>query len=92
MPAVSKHQQHLFALVHAYKKGVLKDVSPRVKEIAAHISDTDADHFAATNTRGLPERVKKASTQFWLSQVLRKYANHRSHAETLNLIARIAPL
>lgn len=59
MPASSKSQQKLFGMVHAYKNGKLKDAPDKVKEVAKHISDTDARHFAATKRKGLPE--KKAS-------------------------------
>lgn len=61
MPASSKSQQKLFGMVLAYKNGKLKDAPDKVKEIAKHISDTDARHFAATKRKGLPDRVKKAS-------------------------------
>jgi hypothetical protein len=56
-------------MVHAYKKGLLKDAPDRVKQIASHISDTDAVHFAETKTKGLPEHVKSAkclNTALWL--------------------------
>ena len=63
MPAVSKSQQRLMAMVHAYNKGDLKDPPKKVKEVASHISDKGARDFARTKTSKLPERKneKKAS-------------------------------
>lgn len=59
MPALSKSQQRLFGMVHAYKKGKLKKAPKKIKEIAKNISDEDAKDFAKTKSRDLPE--KKAS-------------------------------
>ena len=59
MPAKSKSQQRLFGMVHAYQKGELKDASKEVKDIAGDISKKDAEKFAETKHKGLPNRVKK---------------------------------
>lgn len=62
MPARSKSQQRLFAMVHAYNKGELHCGSRLRKRIAAlskRISDEDARHFAETRHTGLPERTEK---------------------------------
>ena len=59
MPAESKSQQQLFGMVHAYQKGMLKNPSPKIKEVAEHISKKDAKDFAATKTKHLPVHVKK---------------------------------
>ena len=59
MPAKSKSQQRLFGMVHAYQKGELKDASKEIKDIANSISDEDAEDFAETKHKGLPNRVKK---------------------------------
>lgn len=59
MPAKSKSQQRLMAMVHAYKNGKMKKAPEKIKEIAKNISDTDARDFAKTKHEGLPE--KKAS-------------------------------
>lgn len=64
MPALSKSQQRLMGMVHAYKNGKLKKAPKKVKDVARHISDDDARDFARTKTEGLPE--KKAS---WLSDM-----------------------
>ena len=59
MPAKSKSQQRLFGMVHAYQKGELKKPSKEIKDIASSISDKDAEDFAETKHKGLPNRVKK---------------------------------
>ena len=56
MPARSKSQQRLFGMVHAFKTGKLKRVSKKIREIAKHVSDEDAKHFAETAHDGLPEK------------------------------------
>lgn len=43
-------------MVHAYQKGKLKHAPAKVREIASHISEDDAKHFAKTRHDGLPER------------------------------------
>ena len=60
MPAKSKAQQRLFGMVHAYQKGELKDASKEIKDIAKSISKKDAEDFAETKHKGLPNKVKKA--------------------------------
>lgn len=56
MPARSKSQQRLFGMVHAYQKGKLKNAPEEVRNIARSISDEDAEHFAKTKHKGLPEK------------------------------------
>lgn len=46
-------------MIHAYQKGDLKDASPSVKKAAKNIDPDDAEHFARTKHKGLPEKVKK---------------------------------
>lgn len=57
MPAVSKQQQKLFAMVHAYQTGKLSadKVDPRIKRIAKHISSTDAKKYASAVHSDLKE-------------------------------------
>ena len=38
----------------------MKNATGKIKEVAEHISQTDATHFATTKTKKLPNRVKKA--------------------------------
>ena len=61
MPSESQSQQRLFGMVDAYKKGKLKKPSPKIKEVAEHISAKGAHDFAATKHTGLPDHVKKSS-------------------------------
>lgn len=66
MPAKSKSQQRLFAMVHAYNKGEFhgsRSLRSRVASLASHISDEDARHFAKTPRKGLPERVGNKETK-----------------------------
>lgn len=61
MPAVSKSQQRLMGMVHAYQQGKLNTKSidagllAKVKEIARGMKDKDAKKFATTKHEGLPE-------------------------------------
>ena len=59
MPAKSKSQQRLFGMVHAYQKGELDNPSKEIKDIAKSISKKDAEDFAETKHKGLPNKVKK---------------------------------
>lgn len=58
--AVSRDQQKLMGMVHAYKKGDLKNPSPKVKEIAKGMSDKEAKKFAKTKHRDLPKKVDES--------------------------------
>ena len=63
MPARSKSQQRLFAMVHAYNKGELhcgRQLRKRIAALSKHVSDEDARHFAETPHAGLPEHVDGA--------------------------------
>ena len=78
MPAVSGSQQRLFGMVHAYKKGKLKKAPKKIKEIAKHISDEDAEHFAKTKHKGLPEK-KAETTDDIETKARRHYPEEGSH-------------
>jgi len=52
-------------MVHAYQKGRLKHAPAKVRRIARHISEEDAEHFAKTKHDGLPERVEKKKKDDW---------------------------
>jgi len=60
--AVSTSQQKFMGMVHAYKKGEMKNASPEVKKAAKEMSDTEAKKFASTKHEGLPKRVQKEET------------------------------
>ena len=66
MPARSRSQQRLFAMVHAYNKGELhcgRSLRKRVVDLAGRISDDDARDFARTKHDGLPERKEEKKAQ-----------------------------
>lgn len=58
MPSKSKSQQRFFGMVHACQK-TGDCASPEVKKVAGDISYKDADEFASTKHKGLPEKKKK---------------------------------
>jgi len=60
--AVSTAQQKFMGMVHAYKKGEMKNASPEVKKTAGEISGTEAKKFASTKHKGLPKHVQKEET------------------------------
>jgi len=60
--SVSTAQQQFMGMVHAYKKGEMKNASPEVKKAAKEMSDTEAKKFASTKHKGLPKHVQKEET------------------------------
>jgi hypothetical protein len=56
--AVSKKQQKFMGMVHAAKKGD-KPASPEVAKAAKGMSGKEAEKFASTKHKGLPEKKKK---------------------------------
>jgi hypothetical protein len=58
MPAKSKAQQRFMGMVYAVKKGEMKAPSPEVARAAASMSKGDAEDFASTKHKGLPEKKK----------------------------------
>jgi hypothetical protein len=60
--AVSTAQQKFMGMVHAYKKGEMKNASPEVKKTAREMSDTEAKKFASTKHKGLPKHVQQEET------------------------------
>ena len=57
--AVSKSQQRFMGMVHAKKKGEMKDGSEKVDKAAASMTGKDAEKFASTKHKGLPEKKKE---------------------------------
>jgi hypothetical protein len=58
MKSVSKSQQRLMGMVHTYQKHGGK-ASLEVKKIAASMDPEDADDFASTKHKGLPEKKEE---------------------------------
>jgi hypothetical protein len=71
MPAKSKAQQRFMGMVHALQKGEIKPskVSGKVKKAAKSMKKKDADDFASTKHKGLPNKVKKEE----LKRLITKY-------------------
>jgi len=59
--AVSKKQQKFMGMVHAAQKGE-KPASKAVAKVAKSMGKKDAEDFAATKHKGLPNKVKEEST------------------------------
>jgi len=57
--AVSQAQQRFMGMVHAFQKGELKsdDVSNNIKKAADSMTDKEAEDFASTKHKGLPEKA-----------------------------------
>lgn len=66
MPSKSKAQQHLFGMIHAFKKGALKlsslpkSLAHKIRKAASSISGKAAKEFAKTKTKGLPRHVTES--------------------------------
>ena len=58
--AVSQAQQKFMGMVHAAQKGS-KAASPAVAKVAKTMGKTDAQDFAATKHKGLPQHVEEAT-------------------------------
>jgi hypothetical protein len=56
--AVSKSQQRFMGMVHAKKKGEMKGGSEEVKKAASSMTGKEAEKFASTKHKGLPEKKK----------------------------------
>lgn len=65
--AVSKSQQRFMGMVHAKKKGEMKDGSEKVEKAAASLTDKEAKKFASTKHKGLPEK-KAQKEEFELAE------------------------
>lgn len=73
-------------MVHAYQKGKLKNAPEEVKEIARSISSEDAEHFAKTKHKGLPE--KKAYMHGFMDKCA-EYGMTKEAKNILKLLSRI---
>jgi hypothetical protein len=65
--AVSKSQQRFMGMVHAKKKGEMKDGSEKVEKAAASLTAKEAEKFASTKHKGLPEK-KAQKEEFELAE------------------------
>lgn len=78
MPSKSKSQQRLFGWVHACQKGTAKNCPPNISKIAGSISNKDAEDFAKTKHKNLPEKKKKKLKTY------REFLEEQSFQENLN--------
>jgi len=61
--AVSKQQQKFMGMAHAMQKGEkIKGASKELKKVAKTMKPKDAEDFASTKHKGLPNKVKEEST------------------------------
>lgn len=76
MPAKSKSQQKLFALVHLYQQGKISPdkVSNTIKRIAKTISPEDAKKYASTPHIGLKNVVE---TPTYIRETLDEIVHHK---------------
>ena len=79
MPAKSKSQQKLFALVYKYKNGELNkadidsnELWTKIVNIAKGISKQDAKDFASTKHKSLPDKIKKEQNKTMKKSELRQ--------------------
>ena len=56
----SEAQQKLMGMALAYKRGEMKDASPKVKELAKSMSEKDLEDFAKTKHDEVPAKVKES--------------------------------
>ena len=88
MPAKSKKQQRFFGMVHAYQKGDLKNASPSVKKAAKNIDYSDAEHFAETKHKGLPEKVRKRKNKKKYESVV-TFSDYLTNEDLITLRGRV---
>lgn len=77
MPAVSKQQQKLFGLVHAYQQGKVPadKVSSKIKKIAKSISPEDAKKYASTSHTDIKELSKIFNSSTYIQETLKEIIN-----------------
>lgn len=87
MPSVSRSQQRYMGMVHACQKSG-DCASPEVKKTAKSISFKDADEFASTKHKGLPEKKKpkkkKKKSIKEISQELGHYPTFLEYVKQIN--------
>lgn len=75
--SVSKSQQRLMGMVHAYKQGKLKlsDIKSKIlqnkiRDMANNLTDIDAKKFAKTKHSGLPNKVSESALKKLIFEVV----------------------
>jgi len=70
--AVSKNQQQFMGMVHAYKKGEMKDAPASVKKAAKGMTKKAAKDFASTKHKGLPTKVNEGNLREFELEIINK--------------------
>ena len=83
IPAVSQSQSNFFKMVRATQEGKLKNPSKHLKQVAAGISAKDAHDFAATPSKGLPERTEKKAFEHAFTKQAQAYGFDEKDAKSL---------
>ena len=84
MPSVSKSQQKLFGMIHAYQKGKIPadKVSPKIKKMAKTISPEDVVKYASTTHKGLDEILQDIyNSPAYIEETLREINETQIPAE-----------
>lgn len=87
MPAVSKAQQHLMGMVHAFKQGALKlsklpdSLAEKIKKMAGSISDKAAKEFASTSQKHLPKHITEVDLTFVEYLIIESYVQEACSME-----------
>jgi hypothetical protein len=84
MPSVSKAQQKLFGMIHAYQKGKIPadKVSPKIKKMAKTISPEDVLKYAKTTHKGLDEILQDIyNSPAYIAETLREISETKQPVE-----------
>jgi hypothetical protein len=84
MPSVSKSQQKLFGMIHAYQKGKIPadKVSPKIKKMAKTVSPEDVVKYASTTHKGLDEILQDIyNSPAYIEETLREINETQIPAE-----------
>lgn len=72
--AESEAQQKLMGMALAYKRGEMKDASPKVKELAKSMSEKDLEDFAKTKHSEVPAKKEEIEEESAADKSLKKKA------------------
>jgi len=84
--AVSKAQQKFMGMVYATKKGDMKDPSAAVKKAADSMSTKEADKFASTKRKGLPDHKENIELDAAGMPVLKEYSRNNAEGPTVDMV------
>ena len=84
--AVSKAQQKFMGMVYATKKGDMKDPSAAVKKAADSMSTKEADKFASTKRKGLPDHKETIELDAAGMPVLKEYSRNNAEGPSTDMV------